>query len=47
MVVFINKVAPAEVGVWRSGTPLRWERGQSMREVVGVGGGGKSKAVFV
>ena len=24
VVVFINKGAPAEVGVWRSGTPLRW-----------------------
>ena len=24
LVVFINKGAPAEVGVWRSVTPLRW-----------------------
>ena len=29
-VVFINKGAPAEVGVWRSGTPLRWGMGLAL-----------------
>ena len=44
VVVFINKGAPAEVGVWSSRTPLRW--GGAVHARVGWSWLSKSNAVL-